>query len=104
MALDGVITHTQHTSEGVCITLGPRPAHEYVAQDGSIAYSPPSTAGQTSMTIVAASFEPHVGDMVWGGANSATIESGGISFPYRREGYGKLFEAWPKADAEQQGA
>ena len=101
MALDGVITHTQRTNEGVRITLGPRPAHDYVAHDGDIATSPESIPGQPQMLIVGATFEPHVGDQIWGSANSAKIESGGISFPYRREGYGKLVEEWPKAAPAQ---
>jgi hypothetical protein len=97
MALDGVITKVESSAEGVRVTLGSRPAQNYMSHDGQVVHDTESIPGQSSLLIVGASFEPHIGDKVWGGAGEATIESGEISFPYLREGYGKLVEAWPKS-------
>ena len=100
MALDGRITKTERVPEGVRITLGPREAFDYVAENGEIARSYESIPGQSSMLIVDATFEPLVGDLIWGGADLVEINSGGIPFPYRREGYTKLIENWKKKDTE----
>ncbi|GAB2959108.1 hypothetical protein GCM10027048_27940 [Hymenobacter coalescens] len=94
MALDAVITAATRTEEGVVIELGPRPATTYLNGNGEVVYSPASIPGQPRLLIPGATWQPHVGDTVWGGAVAVRIESGGISFPYRREGYGKLIQDW----------
>ena len=94
MALDAIITATRPHAEGIEIELGPRPAGEYMSQGGELAYSPASIPGQDKMVIVNPTWTPHVGDQLWGGSRSAVLESGGISFPYKRQGYTRLVQDW----------
>lgn len=94
MALDGIITAVRPHAEGIEIDLGPRPAGEYRGEGGELVYSPASIPGQPRMVIVQPTVEPHVGDQLWGGSRSVRLESGGISFPYRRKGYTRLVQDW----------
>lgn len=38
---------------------------------------------------------PLVGDELWSTGSMVSIESGGVSFPYRRNGYSRLIQDWP---------
>jgi hypothetical protein len=98
MALDALIIATTPHPEGVVLELGPRPASTNCALDGTPFYSPPSIPGQDQLLLVNPSWTPHVGDSIWGGSGFAHIVSGGIEFPYLRQGYFRLAQGW-QADA-----
>ena len=100
MALDATITSVTREGSNLLLTLGPREAFDYVATGGEIAYSPPSEPGQSQVIIEQPTFEPVVGDTIWGGAGFAHIVSGGIEFPYVRHGYTSLREDWPKTSRQ----
>ena len=94
MAIDGTIIQAERTAEGALVRLGPRKAAPYLTQGGEICEPAPSPTGVAALRIVGATWVPHVGDHVWGGSEDVTIESGGVSFPYRRRGYSRLVEGW----------
>jgi hypothetical protein len=94
MAIDGIILAVTPATEGLRLKLGSRPAETYVAADGSLVTGSPSCVGQDTLLLINPSWAPHVGDEVWGGGGTVHIVSGGISFPYKREGYFRLTQQW----------
>ena len=94
MAIDGQIISTEKVENGVQIEIASRPANCYITERGDLVYSPQSTAGQSKMIIKNATFEPKIGDTIWGGSNSVFINSGGMDFPYKRELYTTLIQNW----------
>ncbi len=97
MAIDALISAVEPHEHGVLLRLAPREGQAYVAADRETIVNPSdSIPGQPTFILLAPSWAPHVGDAIWGGACTVTIESGGISFPYRRVGYTRLIEEWPR--------
>lgn len=93
MAFDALITATEVHAEGIKLFLGPQPAQDSCTPDGDPCRNPASTPGQPWVVLVNPRWTPYVGDILWGGSDSACIESGGISFPYHRRGC-RLYENW----------
>ena len=81
MALDARIVDVVEYTGGITITLEDR-------EKGS------NERGQNRMEILNPTVVPRAGDLLWGGADSVTLESGGVEFPYVREGYTKLRQGW----------
>ncbi|PRY29774.1 hypothetical protein CLV58_12536 [Spirosoma oryzae] len=81
MALDARVVDVVEYMGGITITLEDR-------ESGS------NERGQSRMEILNHTVVPRMGDLLWGGSDSATLESGGVQFPYVREGYTKLRQNW----------
>ena len=94
MAIDGIITQSKWSPFGVRIHLGPRKPRPYLAQTGDVAIPSANPVGQEWLDIQDATWQPHIGDEVWGGSDRVFIVSGGVSFPYRRVGYTRLVQDW----------
>ncbi len=97
MAIDALISAVEPHEHGVLLRLAPREGQAYVAADGETLVNPSdSIPGQSELVLLGPRWTPHVGDAIWGGSSKLVIESGGISFPYRRVSYRSLIEDWPR--------
>lgn len=93
MSIDAVIVSVEQIEGATRLHLGPNPARQIVV-DGEIIHIGESITGQPKLDILNATWQPYVGDIIWGGSSFVIINSGGIDFPYRRQGYTKIVQSW----------
>ena len=82
MSLDATILDVQRDGDDVVLTIGPR------IEDSDRL----TIAGQSTLRIVNATWEPPVGADLWGSSKVEILTK--PSRWYRREGYTRLFEDW----------
>lgn len=84
MSIDAAITKVERIGNDVRLTLAPR-----VERAGGW-----SLPGQQYLTILNATYEPHIGMELWGGAGSCELirPFDEVNLRYRRQGYTRLVE------------